>query len=146
MFLIIQRAVAGLEIEKRWPDGVLWSPCWDSHWWQLVWKYYMTVGSHPLSVFKLNLASAGVFAKRRLLLGSNMVKRPSPSLKICKRSKSFCHIRWKPKWMAKKWRLSIDAAQHKIFLEKSPVGKSAPELAWLHILKPGVPPFLKSVF
>lgn len=31
MLLIMQRALVGLEIEKRWSDGVLWSPCWDSH-------------------------------------------------------------------------------------------------------------------
>lgn len=100
MLLIMQRALVGLEIEKRWSDGVLWSPCWDSHWWQLVWTYYMTVGFLQLSVSKLKLASAGVCTKRMLFLRFNMVKRLSSSFTIVLIG-TFCHVRGKPKASAR---------------------------------------------
>lgn len=85
------KTLVGLEIEKRWSDGVLWSPCWDSHWWQLVWTYYMTVGFLQLSVSKLKLPSAGVCTKRMLFLWFDMVRRFSSSFKIGK-SWSKCFV------------------------------------------------------
>lgn len=68
-------------------DGVLWSPCWDSHWWQLVWTYYMTVGFLKPAASWLQL----VFAPNpALFLWFDTVKRFSPSSKIiCEWSKCF---------------------------------------------------------
>lgn len=98
MLLIIQRALVGLEIEKRWSDGVSWSPCRDSHWRQLVRTYYMTVGFLQLSVSKLMLGSAGVCTKQMLFPCLNMAERVSSGLKMThKSSKYFVMFEENPK-------------------------------------------------
>lgn len=153
MLLIIQRAVAGLEIEKRWSDGV--------------WRGFMeSVLGFTLMATRVNiLYDRGISAvqcfqaKVGLRLGwclhrANAVSGIQYGQKILTKLednlrmiKMFCHIRKTQTISHDEQKPSVNATQHKsCWICLSTVGKSDPKWVWPHILKTGVNSFFKSGF